>query len=177
MKDVDLLKKLALDENFSKLQSVLDEAQKDYDDDRKEFCDKKIFKMARFIRLYADLMKQMNANLNEDFLEEIDNIDFELNLQKKEGYLENLTCFLNQWDSFLTNIETRENVTLNESFQIKDSIPEFIKNDCYLSQILPNKAENFEKICLKDLHLDFIKNKNLISNKSFMLFVMLRHFA
>lgn len=178
MEDADLYrKKLQFDENFSKLKCVLDEARQDSDNDPKEFCAKKIFKMGRFIRLYADLMKLLNAKLNEDFLEELDNIDYELSLKKNDGYVENLSSFLNQWNSFLTNIETKESDKLQESFQINDSIPEFVKSDFYLSQILPNKADNFEKNCLKDLHLDFIKNKKLVSNKSFMLFVMLRHFA
>lgn len=170
-------KKVLLDENFTKLQNVLNEAQKDFGGDPKSFYKTNIFKMGRFIRLYADLMKQMNTKLNEDFKEELDNVDFEMNLEKKEAYLDKLSIFINEWDSFLKEIELKGSSDLEQNFQIGNMAPDCVKNEVYLSQILAEKPEQFDKICLSNLHLRFREKQNLISEKSFMLLVMLRHFA
>ncbi|RNA05908.1 Prostamide prostaglandin F synthase [Brachionus plicatilis] len=159
-----------LEENFSKLQTVLDEARQDFSNDVESFCKTGIFKMGRFIRFYADLMKQMNTKLNEDFVEELDNVDFELNLEEKEGNSEKMRKFLMEWNDFLKEIESKETVNLSQSFQVEDLLPENIKNEFYLSQIVKDKPEQFDKSCVKDLHLDFRKKQDSVSNKSFVIF-------
>ena len=77
-----------------KLADVLNEAKRDYDIDENLFCKKNIFKMGRFIGLYADFMKGLNVLTNDD-------VEYELN----QNDLDFLNQLKSDWDNFLLNID------------------------------------------------------------------------
>jgi hypothetical protein len=151
---------------LEKLQCVLEETRVDYAENADEFYAKKIFKLGRFIRLYADLMIHLDVLIGDEVEEALSDYD----LDKVHG------DFLQNWDSFLSEIEHSANFTPNNVQNVeKDS--RFFENDTDFLQI---KNESHQNISLLDLHKNYLRNNiNFINSKrpSTMLLVMLRHFA
>lgn len=147
-------------EHITRLRDVFDEAKKDYESDPGTFHKKNIFKMMRFIKLYADFMSCLGAKLNEDAMHELQDLDEEL----YNSVLE----FRKEWDEFLVKIEQESKVDkpINELQSISESKQHFIN------------VEANESVSLYDLHKSFrIKSGIKEEKKSYVSLVMLRHFA
>ena len=85
--------------DFQKLQNVLDEAKNDVDTDRGLFLKSKIFKMGRFIRLYHELMKDLEVDLDTDTVEALEDLD------PTRDMIKDLATLKIDWDQFLKSLE------------------------------------------------------------------------
>ena len=106
MSDINLI-----NDDFSKLEDVLNEAQNDFAIDMDIFCKTKIFKMGKFIRIYSDLMKHLDVKVNEDVEEALemhqdDGLIGTLNLKNR------LDQFIKNWNGFLEKVEQNVNLKL-----------------------------------------------------------------
>lgn len=139
---------------------VLTECQSDFEADRELFFAKNVFKAGRFIRLYAQLMEKLNVMIGDDVADELEELDLH----------EQHSRFLSDWDSFLGLVEAEANISTSEPVDTLDFVnskTDFVKIDQHKSQ---------EKISIAQLHNRF-KKKLDDQGDSFMLLVLLRHFA
>ena len=88
--------------NLQKLHGVLEEAKTDFFVDKELFLNSTIFKMGRFIRLYHELMKDLEIELDIDMEEALEDLD------PTRSLIEDLKTIKMEWDSFLKSLD--ENV-------------------------------------------------------------------
>jgi hypothetical protein len=104
MSDINLI-----NDDFSKLEDILNEAQNDFAIDMDTFRKTKIFKMGKFIRIYSDLMKHLDVKVNED-------VEEALGIQQDDGLIDTLNFknrldrFIKDWNDFLEKVEQNVNL-------------------------------------------------------------------
>jgi hypothetical protein len=89
--------------NIEELESTLDEAKRDFEADSALFKSSKIYRMGRFMRLYADLMNHLDALDDNDTTSAIENLQSDQ--EHKLG--ERLAHFKHDWDGFLEQVENQ----------------------------------------------------------------------
>ena len=155
-----------LETDLDKLESVLSESRNDFRDDSELFYKKNIFKMARFMQLYCDLMTHLNIHVLEDVEEELSQYDLD----------DRLRLFLQNWDNFLELIEQNANLK-SDSDEILSRKDDIFANEHFFTKIASQTHQN---LSLVELHKDFLASKSELLDKNkpcFMHVVMLRHFA
>jgi len=96
-------------ESIEQLESTLDEAKQDFEADSVLFKSSKIYRMGRFMRLYADLMNHLDVlgdNETASAIEQLENRD-EPGLNERLGHLKR------DWDGFLQRVEHEVNINFN----------------------------------------------------------------
>jgi hypothetical protein len=88
-------------ESIEQLESTLNEAKQDFDVDSVLFKSSKIYRMGRFMRLYADLMNHLDVLGDNETASAIQ--DLESNNELKLG--ERLAHVKRDWDGFLEKVE------------------------------------------------------------------------
>jgi hypothetical protein len=159
-------RKSAIQTDFEKLESVLNEAESDFNNDSQLFYSKNIFKMGKFIQLYSELMNHLEIHVKEDVEQELDVYDLKARHES----------FLSNWDSFLERIERQASLKYQSDRLIKSG-EEIFQDRNIFSRI---EAETHQNLSILDLHQRFLDSKSeyLDNNRpSFVHLVMLRHFA
>ena len=178
-----------IEEDLDKFQLYLNESQSDYENDSTLFYKKNIFKMGRLIRLYSDLMEHLNVHVRED-------VELELeNYSNNDDLIDKFRLLNRNWNDFLNRIEQNAKLASQNKCINELDLNIYASSKNYFQQILPSLDEknninvnnndsyfNSLNLSLVDLQNKFIEDKisNNLPNynkKSFMLLVMLRHFA
>jgi hypothetical protein len=157
-------RKSQIESDLRNLDSVLNEARLDFENDSESFYAKKIFKMGRFIRMYAELMGHLDVLVGDEVEDAL--AEFGFDQRQKE--------FLKGWDLFLSEIEQKANFNINDELSQIESL--------YLNEndFVKIESDNNQSLSLLRLHKNFLGMHSTELNKSkasSMLLVMLRHFA
>ena len=170
-------KYLLIQNQLDQIEKVLSEAKCDFSTDSSQFFAKNIFKMGRFIRLYSDFMKLLEVLVADDVSDELENYtNSRLSIQH--------TSLLAEWDQFLSEIESTSNTSLRHirlADLLHDDEPglEYYQTRGNFVKVNDDSLES--RLSLVDIHERFIQSATTsnqqATNQSFMLLVMLRHFA
>jgi len=114
-----MIDKHLVSDDLSKLEVVLDEAQNDYAIDVESFCQTKIFKMGKFIRIYSELMNHLDVRVNDDVQEALEILETEnAETIEKPMFKNRLEDFIRNWNNFLEKVEQNVSVRLIKKFKI-----------------------------------------------------------
>lgn len=92
-----------IDKHIFELEKCLESSMKNYENDSFQFCQKEIFKMGSFIRIYSDLMKTIGAQIKEDVLSELEIIEHNTD----KNFSQRLECLFKRWNEFLEFVEMK----------------------------------------------------------------------
>lgn len=86
------------------LRTTLDQARSDYASNSEQFYDANIFKMAKFIPVYSELMKHLEVVISDDVFQELTDIDEDCEDSRLASSLQDL---MRDWDDFLLTVEPK----------------------------------------------------------------------
>lgn len=166
MLDTEARKAQAAD-YIHQLQATLEQARSEYGSDPEQFYDANIFKMAKFIPVYSELMKYLGVVVSDDVFQELKDIDEDCEDSTLASSLQDL---MREWDDFLLSVEPKADSHQETKFILDRTIAE--------SSSHFNNVKSNQQTSLLDLHKSFRHKRSLDDKtKSYVHLIVLRHFA
>jgi hypothetical protein len=154
------------------LENILNEAKASINSDLSLFCSKEVFGLGRFIRIYSEILRQLDVSVNDDIAQAFESLDPSMQSYNK------LLDVLSEWDRFVELIDKRAIEELKpKDFHFNQmALNESLSNDIltrqnYFRVVHSNPSSN-SYISLADAF-----NTGNKFELDYVVLVMLRHFA